>query len=186
MAKPWLAVVCCFAFPGSAGLVGAEELPLPDVGSRVRINSTALDSSPLVGTLTGIDQQSLTILAEDGHGPRVVARQDVQRLERSVRPSRRSRGALIGFGVGLALSVGKAALQGGCNDGCNEGNIMVAALVGLSCSAVGAMAAPGETWADVTVGREQGRSTMSLGAGLQVRLVPQLGRRIGLTVVASF
>jgi hypothetical protein len=185
MAKPWLAGVCCIAFSGSAGVVGADDLPLPELGSRVRVNSTALDSSPLVGTLSGVDQQSLTIVAEDG-GARVVARQDVQRLERSVRPSRRSRGALIGFGVGLALSVGKAALQGGCNDGCNESNIMVAALVGLSCSAVGAMAAPGETWADVAVGPQQGRATMSLGAGLQVRLVPQLGRRIGLTVVASF
>ncbi len=133
----------------------------------------ALESSPFVGTLTDVDQKSLTIVTEDGGEPRVVARQDVVRLERSVRPSRKSRGALIGLGLGLAVAFGKVALQGGCNDGCNSGNVIVGALVAVSSSAVGAMVAPGEQWADVT-------------AGPRVRVVPQLGRRIGLTFVASF
>ncbi len=103
-----------------------------------------------------------------------------------MRPSRKVRGALIGFGVGLAVMVGKAAVNGGCNDGCNMENVAAAGLVALSTAAAGAIISPGERWADVAVGGAQGRATMSSQAGLRVRLVPQVGRRAGLTVVASF
>jgi len=140
----------------------------------------------LVGTLTAVDQASLTIMPEDGRGPSVVARQDILRLERSVRPGRKRRGAWIGLGVGLAAAFGTAAVQGGCNDGCDSSNVAAAALVALSTAAVGALVSPGERWSDVAVEREQSQARTGLEAGPQVRLVPHLGRRVGLSIVASF
>jgi hypothetical protein len=77
-------------------------------------------------------------------------------------------------------------VNGGCNDGCNMENVAAAGLVALSTAAMGAIISPGERWADVAVERGQGAATISSGAKLRVRLVPQLGRRSGLTVVASF
>jgi hypothetical protein len=117
-----------------------------------------------------------------------VLRQDaVVRLERSVGESRRPRGALIGFGVGLAAVIGKAALQGGCNDGCSGGNVAVALLVASGAAALGAIASPGERWEDVATGSGRSRAAMLAKAGPRVRLVPQVGRRTGgLTIVASF
>ena len=103
-----------------------------------------------------------------------------------MRPSRKVRGALIGFGVGLAVMVGKAAVNGGCNDGCNMENVAAAGLVALSTAAAGAIISPGERWVDVPLGRAQSLGTMPSPAGLRVRLVPQIGRRTGLTLVASF
>jgi hypothetical protein len=186
MAKPAVAIVCCFVVSGSLGPVRADEPPFLSVGSRVRVNALAAESVPLVGTLSAIDQKSLTVVPQDGREPRVLARQDIVRLERSVRPSRKLTGALIGFGVGMAVMLGKAVKEGGCNDGCNGENVAAAALLALSTAAVGAIVSPGERWVDVPLGRGQSRATMSSRAGLRVRLIPQVGRRTGLTVVASF
>jgi hypothetical protein len=122
------------------------------------------------------------VVPEDGGGPRVVARQDIVRLERSVSPSRKRRGAWIGFGVGAALAFGKVAMQGGCNDGCDSSNVVVAALVAVSTATVGVLVSPGESWLDVAVDQ----ASREVDSGLQVRLVPQVGRRIGLCLVASF
>jgi hypothetical protein len=136
--------------------------------------------------LAAVDEESLTVMPEDGGGSSVVARQGIVRLERSVSPSRRTRGAWIGFGVGLALALGKAATQGGCNDGCDSSNVMVGALVGVSTAAVGALVSPGERWAHVPVERERSQLTTRCEAGPAVRLVPQVGRRLALSIVASF
>jgi hypothetical protein len=180
------AIACSLVLSGSSGPAGADELFLPGLGSRVRIQSPAPGSGRLVGTLTAVDQTHLTVVPQDGGEPRVVARHDITRLERSVRPSQKSKGALIGFGVGLAAMVGKAAAAGGCNDGCNGENVLAAGLVALGTATVGAIAAPGERWMEMAVGSGQARATTPSPRRLRVRLVPKLGRRIGLTVVATF
>jgi hypothetical protein len=156
------------------------------VGSRVRVTSSTPDSARVVGTLSAVDAKSLTVVPKDGREPRVLARQDVARLERSVRPSRKSRGAVIGFAVGLAAALGRVAINGGCNDGCNGGNVAVGLLFASSTAGVGALAAAGERWEDVALGPQPGRATLSSQAGFRVHLVPQLGRRNGLVLVASF
>ena len=186
MAKLGRTIACWFIVSGSVGVLRADEPPFPGPGTRVRVSSGGLESVRLVGTLTAVDQESLTVVPEDGGGPSVVARQDIVRLERSVSPSRRARGLWIGFGVGLALAFGKVAMQGGCNDGCDSSNVMVGALVGVSTAAVGALVSSGERWSDVSVGRERSQTKAECEAGLEVRLVPQVGRRVGLSIIASF
>jgi hypothetical protein len=186
MARRGASIVCCLVASGSSGLIQADDRPLPSVGSRIRVSSVALESTPLVGTLAAVSPASLTVVPQDGREPHVVALQDIYRLERSVKPSRKSHGALIGFVVGLAAMFGRAVINGGCNDGCDGEDAVEAALVAASTGAVGALVSPGERWADVPTGDGQSRTTMSFGARSQVRVVPHLGRRIGLTVVASF
>ena len=186
MVKLGGAIACWFIVSGFASVLHADEALFPGPGTRVRLSSSGGISVRLVGTLTAVDQESLTVVPEDGGAPSVVARQDIVQLERSVSPSRKQRGAWIGFGVGSALAFGKVALQGGCNDGCDSSNVMVAALAALSTAVVGALASPGERWSDVTVDRERSHSRTEFEARLQVRLVPQVGRRVGLSVVASF
>ncbi|HEX9189090.1 MAG TPA: hypothetical protein VGB87_18575 [Vicinamibacteria bacterium] len=149
------------------------------------MSARAPESVVIAGTLSAIDPEGLTVKPPDRE-PRVFARQDVVRLERSVRPSRKSRGAVIGFAVGLAAAFGKVAIDGGCNDGCNGENLAAAVLLALSTATVGAIAAPGEVWEDVALGRGAGSATTSPRAGLRVYLAPQVGRRTGLTLVASF
>ena len=185
MAKLGRVIACWFIVSGSPRILRAEE-PFPGPGSRVRVNASAPESVRLVGTLTAVDQASLTIMPEDGRGPSVVARQDILRLERSVRPSRKYRGAWIGFGVGLAAAFGKAAMQGGCNDGCDSSNVIVAAAVALSTAAMGAFVAPGEVWSDVAVERQPSQARTGSETRPRVRLVPQVGRGVGLSIVASF
>jgi hypothetical protein len=159
-------------------------------GARIRVTTASPSASggspaPLVGQWAGSEGSDLRLVL----GPaetRAVPKDQILRIERSVSPSRRSRGALIGFGVGLLAAFGKAAVQGGCNDGCNEENLAAALLVASAAATLGAVASPGERWADVNVGGDPGRATPSAQAGPRVRLVPQLGRRVGLTLVASF
>lgn len=186
MAKLGRTIACWFIVSGSVGFLCADEPPLPGPGTRVRVTYGGLESVRLVGTLTAVDQRRLTVMPEDGGGAAVVVRQDIVRLERSVSPSRRTRGLWIGFGVGLALAFGKVAMQGGCNDGCDSSNVMTGALVGVSAAAVGALVSPGERWSDVSVERERSQTKTECEAGLEVRLVPQVGRRVGLSIVASF
>ena len=116
----------------------------------------------------------------------MLARQDVVRLERSVRPSRKSRGAVIGFAVGLAAALVKVAINGGCNDGCNGGNVAVGVLFASATAGVGALVAPGERWEDVALGAAAGpRDARRRGRGRRFDLAPLVGRRTGLVLVAS-
>ena len=186
MGRQNLAIVCGLIVWGSGGVVRAEDAPLPDLGTRVRVTSKGRESPSVVGTLTALDKESLSVLPAGGGEPRVLGRSEVARLERSVQPSRRGRGALIGLGLGLAAAVGKVAIQGGCNDGCNASNVVVGGLVALSGATIGALAAPGERWADVPVDRQPTPPRISFRDGPDLQLVPQVGKGIGLVLVASF
>jgi hypothetical protein len=163
----------------------AQDSALPEPGSRLRITAPAVAPKPIVGTLAEARERDL-VLADSSSDRTTIPLASITRLERSVRPSRRTTGALAGFIVGLA-AVGLTTLHdGGCNDGCNGGDVATAGLVALSTAAVGAVVSPGERWADVPVGGEQGPSTVAPHAALRVRLVPQVGRRTGLILIASF
>lgn len=113
----------------------------------------------------------------------MIARATILLLEQSTKPSRRSKGAIIGFGIGLSASVGKVAIQGGCNDGCNGGNLIVGGLVAATTAAVGALVASGEHWEDMSTIRKawQPRETRP-----RLHLAPSLGRGMGLSIVATF
>lgn len=191
LARPMLLVLSLASRPPAhvAAQTGSDDAPVLAPGARIRVttasDSPAGRSTTLVGRFAGSEDGELRLDtgAAELH---TLCESAIVRLERSLRPSRKTTGAAVGFGVGLAAVLGKAALQGGCNDGCNGGNALAAALVALSTAALGALAAPGESWQDVGLGRGRDGAAATARAAFRVRVVPQLGRRAGLTVVASF
>jgi len=193
MTRAGVVPVCCLVVAGSAGLARAEEPPFPGVGSRVRVHSLALKSVPLVGTLTAVDQESLTVGPEDGREPSVVGRAEISRLERSVRQSRKRKGAVIGLGLGFAVGLaGTFILCESFGTSCPTGEGFVygtiyGAAVGALGAGVGAVVAPGEQWDDVPLNVvHSGDERQQPAAGVRWAIVPLVGHRRGVTIVVSF
>jgi hypothetical protein len=87
-----------------AGNVLADGLPPLVLGKRLRVTG----DHRLVGRLVAQDDQSLTLQVREDKAPVVVPRTTVTRVEESLRPGRKGRGALIGAAVGA----GAAAVLG--------------------------------------------------------------------------
>jgi hypothetical protein len=132
-----------------------------------------------VGTLAGVDQDSLTLTVGSRRDPLVLKRQDVVRLQRSVRPSRKRRGALIGAGVGFvggivlggAVTEWEGFVGGDVGPG---GYVAFGAIVAVFTAGIGAALAPGERWAEVPRDR------------LQISLRPSLVNSRGLAIVVAW
>ena len=92
--------------PTFAQVVRADQdSSLPGLGSRVRVTPSASRSGPFAGTLTGIDEKSLAVQVKGRPEAVVLERHEIRRLERSVRPSRKKKGALLGLGIGFGAGV---------------------------------------------------------------------------------
>jgi hypothetical protein len=186
-----LAIVLLARLPGEAQSGGEDALALPS-GTRLRVTwADGSDAEPretrLVGRLAGRNSSSLRLAV--GSSERMIPADSIVRLERSVRPSRKARAALIGFGVGFAtmyvlLGVGS---EGDCFRGENLGFCAGwSSLLALPAAAVGALVAPGEQWAEVPLPREPRPALRSSQDGLQLRVVPLMGRGAGLGIVGTF
>jgi hypothetical protein len=152
----------------------------------------AATAEPLVGTLTAADQEIITVAPIDGSEARVFTRVDVSRLERSVRQSRKKKGALIGLGVGFAVGLaGTFILCESFGTSCPTGEGFVygtiyGAAVGALGAGVGAMVAPGEQWEDVPLSViHSGDKRQQPPAVVRWAIVP-VGHRRGVTIVVSF
>jgi hypothetical protein len=180
--------ICLLPLPLARAQAAADEGRVLLPGARVRVTLASEPTSggkPLVGQLASMDRDSLSLDVVDSE-KRELRRDAIVRLEKSVRASRRPAGALIGFGVGFVA----AFLH---FDRASEGHCLVdipvcavvSGLAALPAAALGALVAPGEEWAEVKL-RSQARAPLASDTGLQLRLVPVVGRRTGLTLVASF
>jgi hypothetical protein len=184
----WLSIAVSFGFlslPAVQAQSLEESLP---AGARVRV-TLASETDPagtggprLVGRLAEARPGSI-MLTTSRSETRELRRDTIVRLERSIRPSRKKRGALIGFGAGFITWFPLCVLvsEGEHTSACGLGS----AILALPTAGVGAWVAPGEQWADVPLGARtcgvEARRT-----GLRLRLVPLVGRRSGLAVSASF
>jgi hypothetical protein len=142
-----------------------------------------------------IEADSLSVQADRHAEAIVLAREDIQRLEWSLQPSRKRKGALIGLGVGFAAGFFSilalcrwfdTACPGDLRRGLFWGALHGVA-VGVGGMAVGALAAPGERWAEVSQERfpsEVGRG--ELRSGVQLKVFPMAGGRRGLVLAVSF
>ena len=176
--------IACVAAAVAAATCAAQDSDVLLPGTRLRVTAPAVSRKPVVGTLIEASEREL-VLAATSSDRTPIPRDSITRLQRSVRPSLRTRGALIGFGLGLGAIAAKTVHAGGCEDGCNGGSVLAAVVAALPVAAVGVIASPGERWVDLDPGHGQSPATTSR-AGLRVRLVPQVGRSTGLTVVAEF
>ena len=184
--------VCCVAI-GSPILAGEGEPAFPRAGSRVRVFSLELTAGPLVGTLTAADRKVMTVAPIGGSDAKVLARADVSRLERSVKQSRKKKGAVIGLGLGFAVGLaGTFILCGSFGTSCPTGEgfvygAMYGAAVGALGAGVGAVVAPGEQWEDVPLDLvHSGDERQQPSAGVRWAIVPLVGHRRGVTIVGSF
>lgn len=164
----------------------------PSIGARVRVTSSALPSGRAVGTLNGIAGTGLAFQAQGAAEAVVLERQEIRRIEWSVRPSRRKKGALIGLGVGFGVGLaGTFILCEAFGTDCPAGEGLVfGALYGLATGAlgavVGALVSPGEHWAEVSLDRIPSATNAEPRPRVQLSLVPIVGTRRGLAFVASF
>ena len=174
------------------GDAAAQDPGQPSIGARVRVTSSALPSGREVGTLSGIDGESLAFRLEDSADAVVLAPRDIHRLEWSVRPSRKKKGTLIGLGVGFGVGfLGTGILCALFGDECPTGEgVVYGTLYGLATgalgAAVGALVSPGEHWAEVPLNRFPSGTHAEPRPRVQLSLVPIVGTRRGLTLVASF
>ncbi len=137
-----------------------------------------------------MDDASLTVVRPGEDGARVVARRDVKELEQSVRPSRKGKGALIGLGIGFGVGFAAAAALGNCSevagvvDHCVNfaWSSLYGAVAGGAGAGIGALAAPGERWAEVSL---RGGSAGPRG-GVVWRVVPLAGPRRGALLSVSW
>src|SRR5262245_57496691 len=102
--------------------VRAEEAPPVDVGARVRVTvARGPDAGErtervekTVGQLIAIEADRITLAVQGRRSPVVVPLDSVLRLERSVRPSKRGKGALVGGAIGMAVGFILIAADDSC------------------------------------------------------------------------
>lgn len=148
-----LTLACLFASVSAAG----EQAPLDfslTPGMRVRVLSPDISPSKIVGTISRVDEKSVTIEVPGRSEPISVLREKIARLD--VSAGRRSRwlDAAIGAGLGAAAS----ALA--CSSGENK-HLISSADIAASCAllggllgaAIGAAIPPGEHWNEMPATR---------------------------------
>ena len=178
---------------GAEAAAPAEDHAFPGLGTRVRVTSSDLRSGPLVGTLTSIEEKSLAVQAQGRSEAVALDREKIRRFEWSVRPSRKKKGALIGLGVGFGLGLaGTFILCETFGTSCPVGEGLVfgtvyGVAVGAFGAGVGALASPGERWAEVSLDRiPSGGGGAGPRPRVQLSVLPMMGKARGLTIVASF
>lgn len=189
--RPSFAKMLCAAFllVATASGVGAQEAPVVEAGSRVRITSPALGLRQAVGTVREVADGALVV---QFHNPRRAARiegGDIAAMEVSVGRQRKAlrgmgTGALVGGGAGLVLGFMAGDDPPECWLLCysaEEKAAMLAVFLGGSGAVIGLITGAlikTDVWSPTAA-----RST--LPADLQVRPVP--GRegtaiRVGLSI----
>ncbi len=119
----------------------------PTLGSRLRVHSLGR-AGTIDGEMTAVDRETVTV------GGRLVVRSDISRVELQVRPGRKRKWALRGAGIGILTAIALIAIDDASHDRPFEpdlvwGTILLGppALIGAG---IGAAAAPGAQWTDVS------------------------------------
>jgi hypothetical protein len=177
-------LVVCMALPGelraqTAPSAAAHESALPGIGSRVRVRSLALKSDEVVGKLTAIELGSLTVEST------VVERSDISRLELSLRPSRKGKGALIGFGSGVAVALLGMTVLAPESEASAFWGLIYGGGFGVVGALVGGAIAPGEQWKEVPLHslRSSGPTSRS---DVRLTLGPSRGHGLSASVAWSW
>ena len=184
-------IVTAFWVTGLSYRAVAEEhaLAAPLVGSRVRLFATSTGLKPVVGTLAAVDDESLTVIVSGRRDPLVLTRSHVVRVERSVRPSHKRRGALIGSAIGFVAGflIGGAITEWEGTSGGDFGPgayVASGVILALPAAGIGALVARGERWAEVPT--DQVRSQIAPSDHVQFSLRPSLVHSKGLAIVLSW
>jgi hypothetical protein len=173
MKRPAIAALALLLLSHAQRAALADELPPLAVGTRLRVTT----DHRLVGRLVAQDERSLTLQIQENKAPVVVPRTAISRVEESLRPGRKGRGALIG----AALGAGAAAVLGvAAGDDCSgdellcyshgEVALVSAALLVPLGTLIGALASPGERWRPVSSGHRVGVSLAPVRGGIRASI----------------
>lgn len=110
MARP-LAFVLCVALLLQPGSARAEPSEAPAPGTRVRLTAPELFDQPLIGTLTALETDAVSLRLEGWTEPTTVPRTAITKWELSRgKHSNAGKGALKGLAIGAVAGLGLAAL----------------------------------------------------------------------------
>ena len=176
-------------FPLLASLVGLLLLPSVLAGAedsarpqepRVRVTSPAAPSGLIVGTLVGLDEETLTVRASKQTNDVPLKREAVTKLEVSRRRGNRGKavavGALVGAAVGVTLGLATGSNCQPSSFVCfdkGEKSVIFGLLTVPAGALLGLAVSHGEKWETTTPDR------------LRVAITPKRGG-VGLTVSFGF
>lgn len=167
-------LVLTFFHPALADELAANSLP---PGTRVRVLAPDAFNGKLIGTVTNMTPDTVTLEVPDRAAPVSVERAKITQMEASKGLHSRWFYALIGAGIGAAagalIGSGSSAHPG---DYMTRDSVMGQdALLGLGLGAlIGAAIPPSEHWESIG------------GIHARVSVVPRIDHGIGLTVAAAF
>jgi hypothetical protein len=170
-----LTLACLFASVPAAAEDAPVDLSLTP-GMRVRVLAPGISPSKVVGTISMVDDQSLTIDVPGRSEPILVLREKIARLDVSAGHRSRWRDAAIGAGIGaagsaLACSANETKHSIVNNTDVTAGCALVGALLGLT---IGAVIPPGEYWNEMPATR------------YRIGLAPRLDHGLNLAVAWNF
>jgi hypothetical protein len=153
--------------------------PEPAVGARVRVKAPSFSPDRLVGSIVTVDDSSLTLKVADRKDLAVIMRSSIEKLEVRRRDGKKLYAGVIGFLAGTGLGTILVSRSDHCSDGTGIVGCDVAfgALTwGVTLAAIGALAAPGERWEEVSPGGFPAGSLSS--GGLSFRVAPRMDRGV--------
>jgi hypothetical protein len=170
-ALAFVTVACLFASPSAAGEDAPAQQPLTP-GMRVRILDLDISPSKVVGTISRVDDQSVTIDVPGRSEPVAVLREKIARLDVSTGRGSRWLDAAIGGAIGAAGS----ALA--CSAGETKNSIVPNSEVTGSCAVlgaalgalIGAIIPPREHWNEMPATRYRLSFAPRLDHGLDLAL----------------
>src|SRR5574340_468634 len=139
-------------------LVMAEEVASVAQGARVRVQMSN-EQLPLVGTLSALAIDSITLQVGKEKAPRVLSRAQVTALAVSAGQRSRGRGTLLGTGIGAVVG-GVIGFAGGDDRNvetrgltASENAVEGAGIFAVLGALIGCAVPPGERWQEVAVVR---------------------------------
>ena len=146
-----LPALLTFACPFASVPAAGEDAPLDlslSPGMRVRVLAPGISPNKVVGTISMVDDQSVTINVPGRPEPILVLREQIARLDVSAGRLSRWLDAAIGAGIGaagsaLACSANETKHSIVNNTDVTVGCALAGALLGLG---IGAAISPGEKW----------------------------------------
>jgi hypothetical protein len=152
------ALVLLVAFTSAIAADG--DVPLPQTlttGMRVRILAPEVVPGKMIGTVTRVSDDAVTLNIPGRSEPVSILREKIARLDVSDGP--RSRGVDSAIGAGIGAAVGAAGCAAG--NGGGQGHIVSTGAVAGFCALlggglgalIGALIPPGEHWKEISAAR---------------------------------
>jgi hypothetical protein len=176
MKKTLVVSIAATVLPLLVGNALADDATALTLGTRLRVTT----DHRLVGRLLAQDDQSLTLDLGKKGDPVVVPRASITRIQESLGPSRRGKGALVGSAAAVALSIALGIVYG---QSCSRDSFLCFTHTEMAAGAAILLVPPGAVIGALTKGEHWRKVPLDR---LRVGLAPTRGGGIGASVSLSF